>query len=114
MRNRILPRVLSYMFLILATFTSCEKDDNTLYPEVGPFDKVVVAHNVLVRLMTGDPDLIVSGSGDLSSVQLVVSDGILNIALPNPGTAQNVVVEIYSNDMFDLHLKPFSHRTLAK
>ena len=102
MRNRILPGAISFMLLALATFTSCEEDDNTLYPDVGHFDKLVVAYNVTVKLMNGDPDLSVSGSGDLSSVQLVVSDGILTVALPNRGTAQNVVVEIYHNDLVSL------------
>jgi hypothetical protein len=99
MKRSLIPVVVSLIFLSFATFTACEDDPLILYPEVDPFDKLVVAQNVTVKLMNGAPDLSVSGSGDLSSVQLVVSDGILSIALPNPGTAQNVVVEIYHNDM---------------
>ena len=99
MRRSLIPVIISLILLSFATFTACEEDANIIYPEVDPFDKLIVAHNVTVKLMNGTPDLSVSGSGDLSSVQLVVSDGILIIALPNPGTAQNVVVEIYHNDM---------------
>lgn len=101
MRRCLVPGVKCLMLLTLIMSTSCkeEDEDNTLYPEVDPFEMLVVAQNVTVKLMNGNPDLRVNGSGDLSSVQLVVSDGILTVALPNPGTAQNVVVEIYHNDM---------------
>ena len=99
MRRCLVSGVKCLMLLILVMSASCEDEENTLYPEVDPFGMLVVAQNVTVKLMNGNPDLSVSGSGDLSNVQLVVSDGILTVALPNPGVAQNVVVEIYHNDM---------------
>jgi len=99
MRKSLITVVISLILISLATFTACEDDPVILYPEVGPFDKLIVAQNVTVKLMNGTPELSVNGSGDLSTVELIVSDGILTIALANPGTAQNVVVEIYHNDM---------------
>ena len=83
----------------LLTFVACEEEPNILYPELDPFDKLVVAQNVAVLLMNGDQDVSVTGSGDLSSVDFVVSDGILTVSLPNPGMAQNVVVEIFHEDI---------------
>jgi len=99
--------------LSLLTFTACEEDENVIYPELDPFDKLVVAQNVTVKLMNGNPDLSVSGKGDLSSVQLQVSDQILTVALPNPGTAQNVVVEIFHNDMVSVSSTQNSRISLA-
>jgi hypothetical protein len=99
MRISRIPLLFSFVVLSFACFTACEEPDNTLHPEVDPFDKLVVAQNVNVKLMNGNPDVSVHGQGDLSSVQLVVFDGILTVALPNPGSAQNVVVEIVHNDM---------------
>ncbi len=93
---------ISLILLSFVTFTACEEDPNILYPEVDPFDKLVVAQNVSVLLMNGTQDLSVSGSGDLSGVKLAVSDRILTIALPNPGMAQNVVVEIYHDDLLSV------------
>ena len=102
MRNRRTQGLISLILLAFIGFASCEEDENIIYPEVDPFDRLVVAQNVTVKLMNGTPGLSVSGSGDLSSVQLVVSDGILTIALSNPGAAQNVVVDIVHNDMLSV------------
>jgi len=99
MKRKQFPLLLGLALLSVLTFNACEEDPNILYPDLEPFDKLVVAQNIAVLLMNGDKDLTVSGSGDLSSVQLVVSDGVLTITLPNPGMAQNVVVEIYHDDM---------------
>jgi hypothetical protein len=94
-------------------FTSCSDEQQVIYPEVAPFDKPVVAQNVTVKLMNGNPDLSVSGEGDLSGVQLQVSDELLTVALPNPGTAQNVVVEIFHNDMVSVSSTQNSRVSLA-
>ncbi len=102
MRKSLIPVVISLILISLATFTACEDDAVILYPEVDPFDKLIVAQNVTVKLMNGTPDISVSGSGDLSSVELNVSDGILTVALPNPGSAQGVVVEIFHNDLLSV------------
>ena len=99
MKRKLFPIGIPLIVMSLLTITACEEEENIIYPEVDPFDKLVVAQNVTVKLMNGTPDLSVSGTGDLSSVQLQVSDQILTVALPNPGTAQNVVVEIAHNDM---------------
>lgn len=95
-RNPILLSLVGISFLYLR---ACEEPDNTLHPELDPFDKLVVAQNVSVKLMNGTPGVSVHGSGDLSSVELNVNDGILTVALPNPGSAQSVVVEIFHNDL---------------
>jgi hypothetical protein len=99
MMNKSFPWVISLVLLSLLTFVACEEEPNILYPELDPFDKLVVAQNVAVLLSNGDQDVRVNGSGDLSGVQLVVSDGILTVSLPNPGVAQNVVVEIFHDDI---------------
>jgi len=99
MKNKRFPWVTSLVLLSLLTFMACEEEPNILYPELDPFDQLVVAQNVAVLLMNGDQDPSVTGSGDLSNVQLAVSDGILTIASPNPGVAQNVVVEIFHDDI---------------
>ena len=96
------PTLIILVLLFFVSLTACEEEPNILHPEVDPFDKLVVAQNVSVKLMNGTPDISVSGSGDLSTVELNVSDGILTIALPNPGSAQSVVVEIYHNDLISV------------
>lgn len=107
-----LPAI-SLLFLALVTFASCNEDAQVIYPEVDPFDQLVAAQNVTVKLQNGNPELSVSGYGDLSAVQLTVSDGILTIALPNPGSAQNVVVEISHNDMVSVSSTQNSRVSLA-
>ena len=102
MRKSHVPAIIILLLLFFLSFSACEEEPNIIHPEVDPFDKLVVAQNVTVRLMNGTPDISVSGSGDLSAVELNVSDGILTIALPNPGSAQNVVVEIFHNDLLSV------------
>jgi len=99
MKKNQFPTYIILFLLFFISFTACEEEPNILHPEVDPFDEVVVAQNVTVKLMNGTPDVSVSGSGDLSTVQLNVSEGILTVALANPGSAQSVVVEIYHNDL---------------
>jgi hypothetical protein len=70
-----------------------------IYPQVDPFEQVVAAYNITVKLRNGDPDLSVSGYGDLSAVKLSVSDGVLTIALTSPASAQNAIVEIVHNEL---------------
>jgi len=113
MRNRIHPLVARLLLLALMTLASCNEDPQVIYPEVAPFNKLVVAQNVTVKLMNGNPDLSVSGYGDLSAVQLTVSDGILTIVLPNPGSAQNVIVEISHNDLVSVSSTQNSRVSLA-
>lgn len=99
MERKLFPLSIILVLLSLIAFTACEDEPNILYPEVDPFDKLVVAHNVAVLLVYGDQDLSVSGSGDLSKVQLTVSDGILTVSLPNPGLAQQVTVKIHHDEL---------------
>ena len=99
MRKSQVHALIILLLLFFVSFTACEEEPNIIHPEVDPFDEVVVAQNVTVKLMNGTPDVSVSGSGDLSAVQLNVSDRILTVALPNPGSAQGVVVEIFHNDL---------------
>lgn len=99
MRKSPVPSLVILVLLFFVSFTACEEEPIILHPEVDPFDEVVVAQNVTVKLMNGSSDISVSGSGDLSAVELNVSDRILTIALPNPGSAQSVVVEIFHNDL---------------
>ena len=94
--------MLSLVGICIVCFTACEDEPNILHPEVDPFDRLMVAQNVTVKLMNGTPGVSVSGSGDLSSVELNVSDGVLTITLPNPGSAQSVVVEIFHNDLLSV------------
>ncbi len=99
MRHRIFPGAICFLVLTLLTVSSCKEEQQIIYPEVDPFDQVVAAYNVTVKVTNGDQGLSVSGYGDLSAVELSVSDGILTIALPTPGSARNVVVEIVHNDL---------------
>jgi hypothetical protein len=99
MKRKLFPLTISLVTLCLVTLTACKEEPNILYPVLDPFDKLVVAQNVNVLLRNGTQDPIVTGSGDLSSIKLVVSDEILTIALPDPGMAQNVVVEIFHSNL---------------
>ena len=99
MRHRTFPGAVCFLFIALIASTSCNEDAQVIYPEVDPFDQVLAAYNVTVKLMNGNPGLSVSGYGDLSAVKLSVSDGILTIALTSPASAQDAVVEIIHNDL---------------
>jgi hypothetical protein len=113
MKRKLLSLNIPIILLSLLALTACEEEENIIYPEVDPFDKLVVAQNVTVKLMNGTPDLSIRGRGDLSGVQLQVSDQLLTVALPNPATAQNVVVEIFHNDMVSVNSTQNSRISLA-
>ena len=113
MKRKLFPIAIPFIVLSLLTFPACEEEESIIYPEVDPFDKLVAAQNVTVKLMNGTPDLSVRGRGDLSGVQLQVTDQVLTVALPNPGTAQNVVVEIFHNDMVSVSSTQNSRVSLA-
>ena len=113
MKRKLFPFAIPLIILSLLTLTACEEEESIIYPEVDPFDKLVVAQNVTVKLVNGTPDLSIRGRGDLSGVQLQVTDQVLTVALPNPGTAQNVVVEIFHNDMVSVSSTQNSRVSLA-
>lgn len=99
MRHHIFPGAICFIVIALLTFSSCKEEQQIIHPEVDPFDQVVAAYNVTVKVTNGNPGLSISGYGDLSAVKLSVSDGILTIALTTPASAQNAVVEIVHNDL---------------
>jgi len=113
MRINLFPWLISLVFISMSGLTACEEEENIIYPEVDPFDQLVAAQNVTVKLMNGTPDLSIRGKGDLSSIELVVSDEVLTVVLPNPGTAQNVVVEITHNELVSVKSTQNSRVSIA-